>query len=200
MVLGSQCEYDSQWAAICSIAPKIGCISDTLRVWVRQHERNTGGGDSVLTIGERQRLKELEHENRELRRSNDILRQASAYFAKAELDCLWSSACMNHCSATGAVNSRHYFQCELAMPPVAYLAEQDEEPTIFQMASAYFTKCLILSMTLLKNIRQIQHQSNVSCTTGGSSPQRLIYVVSSAYKAKHRLMRCYHFNVRNEAL
>ncbi|SQK48804.1 transposase [Escherichia coli] len=89
------------------------------RILCVQHERDTGGGDSVLTIGERQRLKELEHENRELRRSNDILRQASAYFAKAELDCLWSSACMNHCSATGAVNSRHYFQCELAMPPVA---------------------------------------------------------------------------------
>ncbi|GCQ79575.1 IS629 transposase OrfA [Escherichia coli] len=101
MVLGSQCEYDSQWAAICSITPKIGCIADTLRVWVRQHERDTGGGDSVLTTEERQRLKELEHENRELRRSNDILRQASAYFAKAELDCLWSSACMNHSSATG---------------------------------------------------------------------------------------------------
>ena len=56
-------------------------------------------------------LKNWNMQNRELRRSNDILRQASAYFAKAELDCLWSSACMNHCSATGAVNSRHYFQC-----------------------------------------------------------------------------------------
>ncbi|HAN8977151.1 TPA: IS3 family transposase [Escherichia coli] len=89
MVLESQGEYDSQWAAICSIAPKIGCTPETLRVWVRQHERDTGGGDGGLTTAERQRLKELERENRELRRSNDILRQASAYFAKAEFDRLW---------------------------------------------------------------------------------------------------------------
>ncbi|HFK6898484.1 TPA: IS3 family transposase, partial [Escherichia coli] len=82
MVLESQGEYDSQWAAICSIAPKIGCTPETLRVWVRQHERDTGGGDGGLTTAERQRLKELERENRELRRSNDILRQASAYFCK----------------------------------------------------------------------------------------------------------------------
>ncbi|HAI2091726.1 TPA: IS3 family transposase, partial [Escherichia coli] len=89
MVLESQSEYDSQWATICSIAPKIGCTPETLRVWVRQHERDTGGGDGGLTTAERQRLKELERENRELRRSNDILRQASAYFAKAEFDRLW---------------------------------------------------------------------------------------------------------------
>ncbi|HFT6317182.1 TPA: IS3 family transposase [Escherichia coli] len=82
MVLESQDEYDSQWAAICSIAPKIGCTPDTLRVWGRQHERDTGGGDGGLTTAERQRLKELERENRELRRSNDILRQASAYFGE----------------------------------------------------------------------------------------------------------------------
>ncbi|HCA9745416.1 TPA: IS3 family transposase [Klebsiella pneumoniae] len=82
MVLESQGEYDSQWAAICSIAPKIGCTPETLRVWVRQHERDTGGGDGELTTTERQRLKELERENRELRRSNDILRQASAYFGE----------------------------------------------------------------------------------------------------------------------
>ncbi|WP_409976166.1 IS3 family transposase [Escherichia coli] len=82
MVLESQGEYDSQWAAICSIAPKIGCTPETLRVWVRQHERDTGGGDGGFTTAERQRLKELERENRELRRSNDILRQASAYFCE----------------------------------------------------------------------------------------------------------------------
>ncbi|MGC9806499.1 transposase, partial [Escherichia coli] len=69
---------------IFSIAPKTGCTPETLRVWLRQHERDTGGGDGGLTTAERQRLKELERENRELRRSNDILRQASAYFAKAE--------------------------------------------------------------------------------------------------------------------
>nr|WP_247179152.1 IS3 family transposase [Escherichia coli] len=82
MVLESQSEYDSQWATICSIAPKIGCTPETLRVWVRQHERDTGGGDGGLTTAERQRQKELERENRELRRSNDILRQASAYFGE----------------------------------------------------------------------------------------------------------------------
>ncbi|WP_432759924.1 IS3 family transposase [Escherichia coli] len=82
MVLESQSEYDSQWATICSIAPKIGCTPETLRVWVRQHERDTRGGDGGLTTAERQRLKELERENRELRRSNDILRQASAYFCE----------------------------------------------------------------------------------------------------------------------
>ncbi|ELG7609606.1 IS3 family transposase [Escherichia coli] len=82
MVLESQSEYDSQWATICSIAPKIGCTPETLRVWVRQHERDTGGGDGGLTTAERQRLKELERENCELRRSNDILRQASAYFGE----------------------------------------------------------------------------------------------------------------------
>ncbi|MGS8519906.1 IS3 family transposase [Escherichia coli] len=82
MVLESQSEYDSQWATICSIAPKIGCTPETLCVWVRQHERDTGGGDGGLTTAERQRLKELERENRELRRSNDILRQASAYFCE----------------------------------------------------------------------------------------------------------------------
>ncbi|ATY21099.1 IS3 family transposase [Escherichia coli] len=89
MVLESQDEYDSQRAAICSIAPKTGCTPETLRVWILQHERDTGGGDGGLTTAERQRLKELERENRELRRSNDILRQASAYFAKAEFDRLW---------------------------------------------------------------------------------------------------------------
>ncbi len=72
-----------------SIAPKTGCTPETLRVWVRQYERDTGGGDGGLTSAERQRLKELERENRELGRSNNILRQASAYFAKAEFDRLW---------------------------------------------------------------------------------------------------------------
>ena len=78
-----------QRAAICSIAPKIGCTAETLRVWGRLYERDSGGGDGGLSTAERQRLKELERENRELRRSNDILRQASAYFAKAEFDRLW---------------------------------------------------------------------------------------------------------------
>lgn len=74
MILESQGKYDSQWASICSIASKIGYTLVILRVWVRQYERNAGGGDSGLTTAERQRLKELERENREPRCSNDILR------------------------------------------------------------------------------------------------------------------------------
>lgn len=89
MVIESQNDYDSQWAAISSIAPKIGCTPETLRTWLRQYERDAGAGDGGLSTTERQRLKELERENRELRRSNDILRQDSAYFAKAEFDRLW---------------------------------------------------------------------------------------------------------------
>lgn len=89
MVIESQNDYDSQWAAISSIAPKIGCTPETLRTWLRQYERDAGAVDGGLSTTERQRLKELERENRELRRSNDILRQASAYFAKAEFDRLW---------------------------------------------------------------------------------------------------------------
>jgi len=89
MVIESQNDYDSSWAAISSIAPKIGCTPETLRTWLRQYERDASAGDGGLTTAERQRLKELEREIRELRRSNDILRQASAYFAKAEFDRLW---------------------------------------------------------------------------------------------------------------
>ncbi|MDU3301555.1 MAG: IS3 family transposase [Enterobacter ludwigii] len=82
MVIEGQDGYESQWAAISSIAPKIGCTPETLRIWLRQYERDAGGGDGGLTTAERQRLKELEREVRELRRSNDILRQASAYFGE----------------------------------------------------------------------------------------------------------------------
>jgi transposase len=85
LVRDHQHEHPSQWAAISSIAEKIGCTAETLRKWVRQAERDSGerGG---LTTQERTRLKELERENRELRRANEILRKASAYFAQAELD------------------------------------------------------------------------------------------------------------------
>ena len=78
-------EHGSQWAAIRSIAEKLGCTAETLRRWVRQDERDHGRRPG-LTTDERQRLKELERENRELKRANDILRKASAFFAQAELD------------------------------------------------------------------------------------------------------------------
>ena len=85
MVLDHEREYESQWAAIRSIAEKIGCTSETLRKWVRQAERDAGKRPG-LTTEERERLKALERENRELKRANEILRKASAYFAQAELD------------------------------------------------------------------------------------------------------------------
>ena len=85
LVFEQQDQYPSQWAAIGSIASKIGCTSETLRKWVRQAERDTGRRPG-LTTEERQRLKDLEREVRELRRANEILKKASAYFAQAELD------------------------------------------------------------------------------------------------------------------
>jgi transposase len=85
MVFEHEHEHGSQWAAIESIAVKIGCTAETLRKWVRQRERDEGRRADVTT-DERARLKELERENRELRRANEILRKASAYFAQAELD------------------------------------------------------------------------------------------------------------------
>jgi transposase len=85
MVREHEQEHASQWATICSIASKIGCSAETLRNWVRQAERDEGRRPG-LTTDERQRLKDLERENRELKRANEILRLASAYFAKAELD------------------------------------------------------------------------------------------------------------------
>jgi transposase len=85
MVLEHQGEYDSQWAAIVSVAAKIGCTAETLRSWLRQHERDTGTREGPTT-SEKERIKALERENRELRQANEILRKASAYFAQAELD------------------------------------------------------------------------------------------------------------------
>ena len=85
LVFEHQAEYDSQWAAMNSIAAKIGCTAETLRKWVRQAERDQGLREGV-TSSERERLKALERENRELKRANEILRKASAFFAQAELD------------------------------------------------------------------------------------------------------------------
>ena len=85
LVFEQQGQHESQWAAIGSIATKIGCTAETLRGWVRQAERDQGKRPG-LSSDERERLKALERENRELKRANEILRKASAFFAQAELD------------------------------------------------------------------------------------------------------------------
>ncbi len=85
LVFEHQGEHASQWAAIGSIASKIGCTPETLRKWVRRAERDRGLR-SGMTSSDREQLKALERENRELKRANEILRKASAYFAQAELD------------------------------------------------------------------------------------------------------------------
>ena len=85
MVFEHQAEHESQWAAIVSIASRIGCTAETLRKWVRQAERDQGKR-AGLTSSERERLKQLEREVRELQRANEILRKAAAFFARAELD------------------------------------------------------------------------------------------------------------------
>jgi transposase len=85
MVLEHRAEHESQWAAIVSIAAKIGCTAETLRRWVRQKERDSGVREGLSTA-EADRIKALEREVRELRQVNEILRKASAYFAQAELD------------------------------------------------------------------------------------------------------------------
>jgi transposase len=85
MVFEHQQEHRSQWAAIQSIAAKMGCKDETLRLWVRRAVRDRGQRPG-LTTAESDRIKALERENRELRQANEILRKASAYFAQAELD------------------------------------------------------------------------------------------------------------------
>jgi len=85
LVLDQADKHSSQWAAIESVASKIGCTTETLRKWVRQAERDRGVRDG-LTTTERERMKQLEREVKELKRANEILRKASAYFAQAELD------------------------------------------------------------------------------------------------------------------
>ena len=85
MVFDQGSEYGTQWEAMRSIAAKIGCSAETLRNRVRKTEVDTGRRDGI-TSDERARIKELEREVRELRRTNEILRKASAFFAQAELD------------------------------------------------------------------------------------------------------------------
>jgi transposase-like protein len=85
LVFEAKDQHESEWAAIVSIAAKIGCTAETLRRWVRRHERETGQREGLNTA-ERDRIKALEREVRELRKANEILRLASAFFAQAELD------------------------------------------------------------------------------------------------------------------
>ena len=85
MVSDHRSDYDSEWQAISSIAEKIGCSAEALRTWVRRTQVDSGARPGITT-DERARMMELEKENRELRRANEILRKASAYFAQAELD------------------------------------------------------------------------------------------------------------------
>ena len=85
MVQEHRGEYPSLWLAVESIAPKIGCVPQTLLTWVKRHEVDTGTREGVTTA-DAQRMKELERENKELRRANEILKVASAFFAQAELD------------------------------------------------------------------------------------------------------------------
>ncbi len=85
MVAEHRAEYPSQWAAVVPIAGKLGMTPQTLLNWVRQHERDTGER-AGLTTGEVSRIKDLEREVRELRKANEILKLASAFFAQAELD------------------------------------------------------------------------------------------------------------------
>ena len=85
LVLDQVDKHSSQWAAIQSVASKIGCTAETLRRWVRQAEYDSGSRDG-LTTSERERMKTLEREVKQLKRANEILRKASAYFAQAEFD------------------------------------------------------------------------------------------------------------------
>jgi transposase len=85
LMMEGESQHGTQWSAITSVAAKIGCTAETLRKWVRQAEGDTGKRPGLSTQ-ERERLKELERENRELKRANEILRKSSAFFAQAELD------------------------------------------------------------------------------------------------------------------
>ena len=85
LVQEAQQDHSSQWSAIQSVAQKIGCTYETLRRWVRQHETDHGQR-AGLTTSDAERLKQLERENRELKKANEILKTASAFFAQAELD------------------------------------------------------------------------------------------------------------------
>lgn len=109
MVFEHEADYPSQWAAIDAIAPKIGCTPETLRSWVRQAECDAGRREGTTT-SERERIKALERENRELKQANEILRKASAYFAQTECDgqaaCAAASDDRVHRRSPGVVRGR----------------------------------------------------------------------------------------------
>ena len=88
MVLDHEADHPSRWAAVSSVAAKIGCTAQTLNEWMKKADVDSGRKPGVTT-DDRERLKQLERENRELRQANEILRKASAYFAQAELDRRW---------------------------------------------------------------------------------------------------------------
>lgn len=85
LVLESEKDYPSNWAAITAIAPKIGCTPETLRVWYQKH-LDLQNPTKVQQISDQERIKKLERENKQLQRANEILRKAAAFFAQAELD------------------------------------------------------------------------------------------------------------------
>lgn len=85
LVLTTEQDHNSRWAAITSVASKIGCTPETLRAWINRTESNSAPA-SISSATESERIKALERENRELKRANEILRLASAFFAQAELD------------------------------------------------------------------------------------------------------------------
>ena len=85
MLKEQQSQHPSQWAALNAIAGKVGCTAETLRKWVKQHDIDQGTSEGLST-SEREQLKQLQRENRELKQANEILRKASAFFAQAELD------------------------------------------------------------------------------------------------------------------
>jgi transposase-like protein len=118
MVVEHEAAHDSQWAAITSIAEKIGCTAETLRKWVRQAERDQGRRPG-LTTEERQRLKQLERENFELRRANEILKKAAAFFAQAELDAERNDDAV-HRHAPGRIRGRADLRCAVDCPVLYY--------------------------------------------------------------------------------
>ena len=84
LLLESEKDYPSTWAAITAIAPKIGCTPETLRAWHQKHQQLQNSA-VVQLLSDQQRIKQLERENKELQRANEILRKAAAFFAQAEL-------------------------------------------------------------------------------------------------------------------